>query len=142
MKTVNIFNFDKKKIRDLASNYKIELILLFGSYAKKKAHKRSDLDIGIYSYKKITPDDLWELQTKLMELLGRDDIDVVILNNTSPILLFNILKHHTPIHINNSKILGQFKIMALKRYWHYLTHFKKFTESLEEKRLKKLGIGK
>ena len=140
MNTGNIFNINKKKLIDLASSYKIELILVFGSYAKRNVHKRSDLDIGIYSQEKITPHDLWELQTKLMELFGRDDIDVVILNDTSPVLLFNILKHHTLLYISNNNLLNQFKTMALKRYWHYLTHFKKFADNLERKRLKKLGI--
>lgn len=142
MEMPDILNFDIKKIKDLALNYKIEFMLVFGSYAKRNVHKRSDLDVGIYSQENITPQDLWELQTELMELFGREDMDVVILNNTSPILLFNILKHHTPLYISNNRVLGQFKIMALKRYWHYLTHFKKFAKSLEEKRMKKLGIVK
>ncbi len=136
----NILNINQKKLIDLALNYNIELMLVFGSYAKRNVHKRSDLDIGIFSQEKITPYDLWELQTKLMELFGRDDIDVVILTDTSPVLLFNILKHHTPMYISDNNLLNQFKIMAMKRYWHYLTHFKKFADNLERKRLKKLGI--
>jgi predicted nucleotidyltransferase len=132
--------FDKTKITELVLSYKIGLILIFGSYARDDVQKRNDLDIGIYLNEMINPQDLWELQTRLMELFQRDDIDIVVLNDTSPFLLFNVLKHHIPLYISSEQLFDQFKTIAMKRYWQYNAHFKKFADIVKEKRLRRLGI--
>ena len=39
----------KKELRRVAKKFKLELILLFGSFVSQKLHEESDLDIAILS---------------------------------------------------------------------------------------------
>jgi len=88
------------------------MAFLFGSRVRGKQRKTSDWDIGIY----FKPVEYMELETdfeypeeekiwgELVEILQTDNIDLVILNRTSPDLVYNILRDGLPLKISDKKL--------------------------------------
>ena len=74
----------------------VELAYLFGSAAKNKAGVLSDIDIGIYlsagMAKAQRNQKRLELIAKLTTVLKNDKIDLLIINDTPPVLNFEIIK--------------------------------------------------
>jgi predicted nucleotidyltransferase len=63
---------------------------LFGSAARDEARPHSDVDVAVYVDPEGEPPGSYgyaaELTALLMQTLGRNDVDVVILNAASPLL--------------------------------------------------------
>lgn len=79
----------------LQSRPDVKFSYLFGGLAKNKKKPLSDVDIAVYlsnlnesSHKKL------EILGKLNDLLGTDEIDLVLLNDASLPLIINILKNN------------------------------------------------
>lgn len=87
-----------KKLNNVFSKYEeIQAAYLFGSYAEGKENRLSDIDIGVV---------LGEIHEKgvKIEILkdlayeGFCNVDPVILNEASPIMKFEIVKHNKLIY--------------------------------------------
>lgn len=133
---------EEKTIRTICNSYGIEIIFLFGSHAKNRATEKSDYDIGVYLREHISPEKTWELQCSFMDIYERCDIDLVVLNDASPLLLFDLLLNHKVIYKKDERVLYNFFSWARKRYWQYQSHFKKYALQLEAVRLKEVGLTK
>ena len=66
----------------------VESAYLFGSYSKGSETVNSDLDIGVFFNKKPDIMQLGSLRADLQTKLHFENIDLVVLNNASPILRF------------------------------------------------------
>lgn len=83
------------------------LAFLFGSQAKGQSRRVSDWDIGVY----FKPEEYLELETEypeeqkiwgdLVEILGTDDVDLVVLNRASPDLVYHVLREGTALKISD-----------------------------------------
>lgn len=135
-----IDNLNGNRLSRIIESYGIYLIFIFGSCAKAEKTKKSDIDIGVYLKNRISPEETWKLHCELMDLSRRDDIDLVILNDAHPILLFDLIKHHNLVYKRNDLILYTFFSWAKKRYWQYQIHFKKYEILLKQRRLIKMGM--
>jgi len=131
---------EDQTIRHICDSYGIDLIFLFGSHAKNRATTKSDLDIGVYLRNRISSKQVWELQCDLIDVYERCYIDLVVLNDASPLLLFDLLLNHKIIYIREEQMLYNFFSWARKRYWQYQSHFKKYALQLETVRLKEIGV--
>ena len=80
----DVFSFDKNII----------FAYLFGSVAAKKDTPMSDIDVAVYFSKRI---DAFTYRLKLMErlirILKNEKIDIVVLNNASPLLRYEVIKN-------------------------------------------------
>lgn len=85
----------------------ILLVYLFGSQARGKTGPLSDIDLAVllkpaskreYFEKKLT------LLSELTAVLGRDDIDLVILNQAPVMLKYHILKEGKPLFIRDEEL--------------------------------------
>ncbi|MGR3302282.1 MAG: type VII toxin-antitoxin system MntA family adenylyltransferase antitoxin [Candidatus Scalindua sp.] len=131
---------ETRTLRHICDLYGIDLIFLFGSHAKNRVTAKSDLDIGVYLKDRISSIKIWELQCSLIDIYKRCDIDLIVLNDASPLLLFDLLLNHKIIYAREEQLLYNFFSWARKRYWQYQCHFKKYALQLETVRLKKIGI--
>lgn len=131
---------EEQTLMHICDLYGIELIFLFGSHAKNRVTAKSDLDIGVYLRNRIPSKKVWELQCSLIDVYKRCDIDLIILNDASPLLLFDLLLNHKIIYMRDDHALYSFFSWARKRYWQYQGHFKKYALQLENVRLKATGI--
>lgn len=131
-----LFQQNEQTLKHICDLYGIDLVFLFGSHVKNRATAKSDLDIGIYLKERISPKEIWELQCSLIDVYKRCDIDLIILNDASPLLLFDLLLNHKLIYMRDNRVLHDFFSWARKRYWQYQHHFKKYALQLEAVRLR------
>jgi predicted nucleotidyltransferase len=69
---------------------------LFGSQARGEASAHSDVDVAVYVDAARAVGGTWgydaELASELMAALGRNDVDVVVLNDAPPLLYHRVLR--------------------------------------------------
>jgi len=85
---LNINKLVKSFFKD---RHNVLLVFLFGSYASKQMNISSDIDIGVLFDKMPSFYELNNLKENLSEVLKRD-IDLVALNNASPIIKMQVIK--------------------------------------------------
>ncbi len=91
------------------------LVFLFGSFTTKQTTPNSDIDIGIL-FKKI-PDiyEINDMKEDLAALLKRD-VDLVVLNDASPILRMQVLKNGILIIQRDRNDFSMFYGDTVKQY--------------------------
>lgn len=127
----------EQQIKKMAKNFGIKYLYLFGSQARGKTHLRSDFDFAVkFDKKKIEDafDAKLKLIGKLSGILKRDDVDVVDMENSGPLLNFNIIKYGKLIYCHNKKeqIMDKVKIMQeyFDRQYYHDRHFKQAVEQM------------
>lgn len=103
----------------------VELAYLFGSVAEGKAGALSDIDIGVYLSGTLTKAERdrkrIELIGKLMALIKSDRVDLQVINDTSPVLSFEIIRPNVLIFERDSdlKVDVEQRIMSVYLDWKY-----------------------
>jgi len=93
---------------------------LFGSMANGRAHRESDVDVGLLLDRKVyrTPADRFEARLRLAGRLGAAvarEVDLVILNDSPPQLARHILTRGLRLMISNASADHDFLRMVLSR---------------------------
>jgi predicted nucleotidyltransferase len=91
----------------------ISLVVLFGSAATGRRHRRSDLDIAILGD---MPLDLVELTNRVMTLTHANDVDLVDLRRASPLLAMEVARHGRLLYERSAGDHAQFVSLAYRRY--------------------------
>lgn len=100
-----------------APHVNVWTVYLFGSQAKNKVTRQSDVDIAILCDPKNVPS--FETQMELRENLGsllKKDVDLVVMNTANPILKHQIYKHGKIILNNNRRFATTFWVKSLVDY--------------------------
>lgn len=110
-----IINFTKKRTEIIAA-------YLFGSRATGKAGPLSDIDLAVlvdparhdvnryrYGYQAF-------LITELMRILGTTELDVVVLNESPPLLKFQVINHGEVIYYRSRSEMLDFHVRAFNEY--------------------------
>ena len=79
-----------KKIQEIAQNYFIELLLIFGSRVEGQIHKESDYDVAYLSKKNLNLEEEAKLIIELFSIFSDENIDLVNLRNAPALLLYKI----------------------------------------------------
>lgn len=108
--------YDTKKIRALANQYHLKLVLLFGSRTRGQTHKESDFDIAVYPERPLSGEDLIQLNYEFTLLVGNDHVDLVDLRKAPPLLMKMISDEAKVLYQKNSDEFINFYIYALRRY--------------------------
>lgn len=109
---------DKNKLVDLLSeDQEICGALLFGSEAQEVANQESDVDIALlYNPGKIPSTwCLFQFQQKLTDLMHQE-VDLVVLNDASPIIAMQAIKNGIPLFIRDKKRYQQFEVRLITDY--------------------------
>ena len=85
------FEEKKKEIGNIARAFDLDIVILFGSFAKGRAHAGSDLDIGVYRKTPVSFDEEIALSAEFAEVFKRNDVDVVVISSRTPLLMSSIL---------------------------------------------------
>lgn len=104
----------------------VELAYLFGSKAEDHSGPLSDINIGVYLSSRLTNreriEKRLELTAELANLLKTARIDFVVMNDSSPVINFEIIKPNMPVFIRDEdfKIGLEQEIMSryLDRKYH------------------------
>jgi predicted nucleotidyltransferase len=93
---------------------------LFGSTVKPQGFK-GDLDIGLLLEKRVLVEGIIEVQTRiylrLKEILEREDIDVVILNRSSPLLRYAVIKEGILLYEGNRDRRIEFEVRTMLEHF-------------------------
>lgn len=116
----------KKKLLSYFKNHKEVLFAyIFGSQITKKTNKFSDIDIAIFIDKIKINDELYrygyqaETLTDIMNLLGTNKVDLVILNDAKPLLRHRVIYFGELIHSINEKERINFQVDTINKYMDY-----------------------
>lgn len=95
---------EKSLIDQLHKKPEIVSVYLFGSQAKGNQGKDSDIDIAILFDWENVPDqlELIEIREELSQILN-NDVDLVCLNGSSPIIGMQVLKYGKLLFTNDPK---------------------------------------
>ena len=93
----------------------ILLAFLFGSFASKRIRRSSDVDIGIL-FKTVPDMDAINGVAEELSLILRREIDLVILNQASPVLKMQILKNGILLYASKRKRFYQFFTDTVNQY--------------------------
>ena len=106
----------KKKAQEILLQYNsILFAYIFGSYAQNKLRKNSDIDIAIYLIDKMDTDEYLEIKMLLTEAFKRE-VDLVILNNATPLLKYEIYKNNILLFSHDNTAETSYKVKTLFEY--------------------------
>ena len=109
------------KLKDILSKRdEIMFAYLFGSLSKGKETELSDVDVAIYiNQNKLPPSSIFGYKADMISELEKNldyDIDLVILNEASLLLSFNIIKNGELIFCNSEKEKVNFHFETQRDY--------------------------
>ncbi len=91
----------------------LRLVLLFGSLARGKTHRESDIDLAFLFDRDV---DMVELTARVIELLSTDAVDVVELRKASPLLKFSIAKDAIVLYASSPSIFSEFYALSFRMF--------------------------
>ena len=126
-------NWDRQLVarlaRALSPRGEILEAYLFGSRARGRARRDSDVDVAVYVDEARTRDSAWgyraELTTDLMVALGTNDVDVVVLNRAPVVLYHRVLRDGVRVLSRDLRATTTRAGQALSRYFDFLPQLDK-----------------
>ncbi len=109
-------HYDKRKIKDIAKKYNLELVLLFGSSASGNINAGSDIDIAVYGKHILSEKEKVALILEFSNIFHTDRIDIVDIKKASPLLKKEIFKCYTILYKKTSLLLYQLELVSIYEY--------------------------
>jgi predicted nucleotidyltransferase len=132
---VKFTNKDLEKLKEIAVKYHIDLVVLFGSFAKGRAIKESDVDIAVFRKgQQVSYIDQISLSGEFNQLFKNNNIDISVISSNNPVLMFNILRNGKVLYQEDSNLFDGLKLYS----WKLLVESKYFRDrsfSLLKKRI-------
>ena len=105
----------------LGSHPKVICAYLFGGLARREHRPLSDVDIAVYLSDSADAADVkLDILGNLIEILGTDEIDLVILNAAPPSLAMNVLRNKRVLADNDPTKRHRFESLAFRKYFDFL----------------------
>ena len=133
----NIKNL-KPKIDNLAKKYNLSLVILYGSHARGKVHKESDIDIAVLGARPIPFEKLIDLNNEFAEIFKVKEIDVKSLHNTNFLFRYQVMYKGILLY-GKSYNYNSFKSYAFRDYYDS-QDLLRLKEVFIKKRLQNLGV--
>jgi len=103
----------RERLTPLLSEERLQFVLLFGSSAHGRMHKRSDIDLAFMFE---GPADILELTNRVIRLLRTDTVDVVDLSRASPLLRYAAVKTGRLLYEKTPGLFNAFCSLAFRMY--------------------------
>jgi predicted nucleotidyltransferase len=117
-------DYQRAMINNIFKNYgNILAVYLFGSQARNKENKYSDVDIAVLFDNSVKKEEYINLQIEIMNNLNRrldKEADVIILNRASLFLKYHILKEGIKIYEREKRNEHNFEARAIVQYLDFL----------------------
>lgn len=128
--------------RCLSKRREIDAAYVFGSAATGRTRRDSDLDIAVLLARPLAPSRATDyrlgLMTDLGSVLHRSDVEVVILNDASPLLAHRVLSRGTLVFERSASARIRFQVRTASRYFDlipmYETHIRYLKQRVKERR--------
>lgn len=120
MTTLNIAQY-REQYQQVFSTHGVTLAYLFGSQAEGKAGPLSDVDVAVLLGPQVEREQWFQVQLDLIGALTcmfhRNDVDVVVLNEATPLLAYQIIRHGQIIYEDEAtRPAVDFATYAIRRY--------------------------
>jgi predicted nucleotidyltransferase len=96
----------------------------FGSARKGVVRPGADIDIGIYFARMPSIDELTDLRSAIQDALSFDEIDLVVLNEASPILRFEAVSGR-PVYTADRQSRATFVSLTAREYEDEMAQWKR-----------------
>lgn len=103
----------RARLAPLFNDKGLQLVLLFGSVASGKTHKRSDIDLA-FLYDE--PQDDLELTNLVTRRLHVDNVDVIDLSHASPLLKMSVVKTGRLLYERTPALYNTFCSLSFRMY--------------------------
>jgi hypothetical protein len=111
---------------------------LFGSWARGEAQPHSDIDVAVYVDADARSESALgldaEIAAELMQALGSNHVDVVLLNEAPPLLYHGVLRDGIRILARDLRATSVREGRALSRYCDYVPQLAKIRAAHEVRR--------
>lgn len=104
-------------MRAAAEQFQLDLVVLFGSAVRGLTHSESDVDVAVRT--RAWPRDLkwWcRMSEAVEEALEVPELDVVLLNHASPLLMVNVADEGIPLYEREPDEFLKFQSYARRRH--------------------------
>jgi predicted nucleotidyltransferase len=120
MTTLDITEY-QEQLQHIFTDHGVVLAYLFGSQAEGKAGPISDVDIAVLLGPQVDREQWFQVQLDLIgELTGlfhRNDVDVVILNEATPLLAYQVVRYGRILYEDEAMLPAvDFAAHAVSRY--------------------------
>lgn len=107
----------REKIKRLAEDFNLDLIVLFRMETKGLSCKKNDLDIAVRCSKKEC-DTHWDrgLVKAIAEIFNKSRISIYQINEADPFLLFEIAYDGVPIYERTPETYAAFQAWAMDKF--------------------------
>lgn len=112
----------KLKVKKIAKDYGLKLIIAFGSFASGRSRKDSDLDIGVLANNEVSFKKQVDLINEFSQIFKKN-VDLTILATANPLLLFEAAKNAILL-CGDSREFMKLKLKAFHVYNDYSPYFK------------------
>ena len=123
-----------QKLIPLLQRHPLLFAYLFGSQGKGNIHPRSDIDIAAFfppKFSKARRDDLRvRLASDIMDGLGRNDLDLVVLNDAPPFLAFQAIQPGVVLFSRDELARTRYEARTMSLYFDRLHYFKKSADAM------------
>ena len=119
-------------IETIKNTTDIDLIYIFGSYGTERYNFDSDIDIAIFSNKKIELEILKKIKWELIEIT-ENEIDLIDLNNCGLVIKKEILSKGRLIYTKDKNVKNQFEYRVFSLYGQYIEDIRIIKEKIKER---------
>jgi len=109
-----------EQLRQVFATHGVVLAYLFGSQAEGKAGPISDVDIAVLLGPQVDRERWFQVQLDLIgeltSLFHRNDVDVVILNEATPVLAYEVVRSGQVLYEAEPGTRVDYEVTALRRY--------------------------
>jgi hypothetical protein len=141
MKRASLDDPLKKLAIHFAGREEVVAVYLFGSYARGEADHLSDLDIALLLRPDLPREAMWRLGLRLdvevCDVLGTDDVDVVVLNTAPLEAQFEVIRTGILLYSNDEGIRTEYEVLMMSAYWD----FKKVLDEYDAYALRRIREG-
>ncbi len=141
MKSTFLDNLLQKLAVHFTGRKEVVAVYLFGSYARGKADHLSDLDIALLLRPDLPREAMWRLGLRLdvevCDVLGTDDVDVIVLNTAPLEAQFEVIRTGILLHSNDEGIRTEYEVLMMSAYWD----FKKVLDEYDAYALRRIREG-
>jgi predicted nucleotidyltransferase len=104
----------------LRSSVEVVSAYLFGGLVRGEHRPLSDVDIAVYLSDNATAADVkLDMLGKLIDILGTDEIDLVVLNTAPPSLVMNVLRNKRVLADNDPAKRHRFESLSFRKYFDF-----------------------
>ena len=126
---------DKNRlIAVLQQDSQIQAAVLFGSEASGLATSESDIDVAVLYKKKPDVLEIFQFKQHLSDEMHKD-VDLVALNDASPILAMQVIKNGLPLYILDQKAYQSFEVRLITDYADLKKHLEPFEQNILKRKL-------